>query len=542
VSERAHPGPWILRLLEAHGVERVFGIPGVHTIPLYDGLAQSRIEHVTPRHEQGAGFMADAYARVSGRPGVCFVITGPGLTNIATAMGQAHADSIPLLVISSVNDRRHLGRGLGQLHELPDQQALAAGVSAFSHTLQALADLPEVLQRAFAVFRGARPRPVHIEIPLDLWAEQPPDDPPAPPAPAPLVQPAELHLAGAARLLDGARRPLILAGGGARQAAAPLCALAEALDAPVVTTVNGRGLLPPGHPLNVPASPSLPAVRKLLAASDAVLAVGTEMGPTDYDMYETGMPVCPGSLIRLDIDPVNMTRPRVADIPLVGDAGTALEALHARLERATPGARDGAARTREVCADARDALSAPMRQALDFLETVRDALPDAILVGDSTHPIYAGNLYFAPATPGSWFNSATGYGTLGYALPAALGAALAAPGRPAVCIAGDGGLQYTLGELGSIRDAGRPVIVLAWDNAGFGEIRHAMEADGVQPVGVDLHALDFRALAQAYGYAFEAADDLATLAEVLATAAARPGPTLVRVDEAQMLAASGRLD
>ncbi|MBN3749605.1 hypothetical protein G3N96_29880, partial [Burkholderia sp. Se-20373] len=161
-------GEALVDLLARHGVECVFGIPGVHTVELYRGLAASSIRHVTPRHEQGAGFMADGYARVTGRPGVCFIITGPGMTNIATAMAQAYADSIPMLVISSVNARRELGRGDGRLHELPSQRDVFAGLTAFSHTLLDAADLPQVLARAFAVFASARPRPVHIEIPLDV--------------------------------------------------------------------------------------------------------------------------------------------------------------------------------------------------------------------------------------------------------------------------------------------------------------------------------------------------------------------------------------
>src|SRR5688572_15789106 len=128
-------GEWLVRLLEAYGVELVFGIPGVHTVELYRGLPATRIRHVTPRHEQGAGFMADGYARVSGKPGVCFIVTGPGMTNILTAMGQAYADSVPMLVISSVNRTSELGLGGGRLHELPSQRAMVAGVSAFSHTL-----------------------------------------------------------------------------------------------------------------------------------------------------------------------------------------------------------------------------------------------------------------------------------------------------------------------------------------------------------------------------------------------------------------------
>ncbi|WP_276323642.1 thiamine pyrophosphate-binding protein, partial [Burkholderia cepacia] len=177
-ARTAAPAPFLARprtcgealvdLLERYGVECVFGIPGVHTVELYRGLAESSIRHVTPRHEQGAGFMADGYARVTGRPGVCFIITGPGMTNIATAMAQAYADSIPMLVISSVNARRELGSGDGRLHELPSQREVFAGLTAFSHTLLDAADLPQVLARAFAVFESARPRPVHIEIPLDV--------------------------------------------------------------------------------------------------------------------------------------------------------------------------------------------------------------------------------------------------------------------------------------------------------------------------------------------------------------------------------------
>ncbi|MDH0099159.1 thiamine pyrophosphate-binding protein, partial [Pseudomonas sp. GD04158] len=161
-------GEFLVKQLEAWGVDTVFGIPGVHTVELYRGLPGSGIRHITPRHEQGAGFMADGYARVSGKPGVCFIITGPGMTNILTAMGQAYADSIPMLVISSVNERARLGLGKGYLHELPNQRAMTAGVTAFSHTLMSVEELPGVLARAFAVFEGERPRPVHIELPLDI--------------------------------------------------------------------------------------------------------------------------------------------------------------------------------------------------------------------------------------------------------------------------------------------------------------------------------------------------------------------------------------
>ena len=161
-------GEVLVELLEAYGIDTVFGIPGVHTVELYRGLPSTRIRHVTPRHEQGAGFMADGYARASGRPAACFIISGPGMTNIVTAMGQAYADSIPMLVISSVNISNEIGMGEGRLHELPDQSGLVRGVSVFSHRLLRPADLPAVVARAFAAFDGARPGPVHIELPLDV--------------------------------------------------------------------------------------------------------------------------------------------------------------------------------------------------------------------------------------------------------------------------------------------------------------------------------------------------------------------------------------
>ncbi len=163
-------GQALVRLLANYGVDTVFGIPGVHTLELYRGLPGSGIRHVLTRHEQGAGFMADGYARVSGKPGVCFVITGPGVTNVATAIGQAYADSVPLLVISSVNHSASLGKGWGCLHETQDQRAVTAPITAFSALALSPEQLPELIARAYAVFDSERPRPVHISIPLDVLA------------------------------------------------------------------------------------------------------------------------------------------------------------------------------------------------------------------------------------------------------------------------------------------------------------------------------------------------------------------------------------
>ena len=208
-------GVVLTELLEANGIDHVFGIPGVHTIELYRGLAGSGIRHVTPRHEQGAGFMADGFARASGRPAACFIITGSGMTNIATAMGQAYGDSVPMVVVSGVNQSHELGLGQGRLHELSDQRAVIRNVSAFSHTLLRPAELPAVIERAFAVVRASRPRPVHIEIPIDVLGlpvngiEILPAASPSPPAPD------SAAIAAVTERLAEAERPALLLGGGA---------------------------------------------------------------------------------------------------------------------------------------------------------------------------------------------------------------------------------------------------------------------------------------------------------------------------------------
>jgi thiamine pyrophosphate-dependent acetolactate synthase large subunit-like protein len=168
MTEHESCGRAVISLLEAYGVDTVFGMPGVHTLELYKGLAASRIRHILVRHEQGAGFMADGYARATGRPGVCVLITGPGVTNAATAMGQAYSDSVPMLVLSSVNASADLGMGRGRLHEITCQQAVTAPLTAFSGTALDAGEVPDLIARAFTAFTGARPRPVHIALPLDV--------------------------------------------------------------------------------------------------------------------------------------------------------------------------------------------------------------------------------------------------------------------------------------------------------------------------------------------------------------------------------------
>lgn len=518
-------GEALISLLEAHGVDTVFGIPGVHTVELYRGLAGSRIRHITPRHEQGAGFMADGYARASGKPGVAFVITGPGLTNTITAMGQARADSVPMLVISGVNATPTLGRGLGYLHELPDQQGMMAKVAVFSERITDPAQLPAVLGRAFDLFHSARPGPVHIEIPLDvmgLSAEalkaMPSEARPRTPDPAMIRK--------AAALLSGAGHPLILVGGGARHAEAPLRQLAERLDAPVVQTANARGLMH-GHALIVPASPSLKAVRALIADSDVVLAAGTEFGPTDYDMYGDGGFAVPAQLLRVDIDADQLLR-HPATVAIESDCREALEALAEAIDRPKSPA-SGAERAAAARLAAFAEIGPAMQAQVAAVETIRASLPGAIIVGDSTQPIYAANLYYDHDRPSGWFNAATGFGALGYGPPAAVGAALAVPDAAVVCLTGDGGFQFTLPEVAAALDAEAPVIFVVWNNRGYREIETSMRDVGVEPVGVSPAPPDFCKLADAYGIGSQKLEGPAGLAQALGKARAIKKPFLIEI-------------
>ena len=528
-------GEVLVHLLKGYGVDHVFGIPGVHTVELYRGLAHSGIRHVTPRHEQGAGFMADGYARTCGKPGVCFIITGPGMTNITTAMGQAYADSIPMLVISSVQARSQLGGGRGKLHELPNQSALVAGVAAFSHTLMSAHELPGVLARAFALFQAGRPRPVHIEIPLDVLVEN---------ADALLgSQPVSVARAGAApaaiehmsRLLAAAQRPLILAGGGAIDAAPELTRLAEALGAPVALTINAKGLLPAAHSLLIGSTQTLAATRALVAEADVVLAIGTELAETDYDVTFAGGFKIPGTLLRIDIDPDQTARNYPPEVALVADAKIAARALLTELDRQPLAPRNtdwGTVRVARLWAELEPTWDAATRAHTRLLNTVLEALPGAVLVGDSTQPVYSANLTLNLDRPRHWFNSSTGYGTLGYALPAAIGAWLArGDGQPVVCLIGDGGLQFTLPELASAVEARTPVIVLLWNNQGYEEIKKYMLNRAIEPVGVDIYTPDFIGVAKALGCAAESIEGIEHLRSALRAAADRQGPTLIEIDQ-----------
>lgn len=533
-------GELLVQWLEYYGVETVFGIPGVHTVELYRGLPNTDIRHVTPRHEQGAGFMADGYYRASGKVGVCFIITGPGMTNIMTAMAQALADSIPMLVISSVNKVKDTGSGEGHLHELHDQQGMVSKVALASKTIWQPESLPKIIAEAFALFNGARPGPVHIQLPIDIitadasHVERPPcsntsaDHLFLPQVMRPLPNPTQLNLIVVS--LKTAKNPVLLYGGGCVDVDKDARKLAEFIDAPTFLTINAKGLLPPSHPLSLGSNQSLAAGRTVIAEADLVLAIGTELGETDYDVFFNGEFQINGTLIRIDCDAQQLQRPFRADIALLSDAQMAISGLCKRLENQQLN-HQAASRVN----DAKQALIKGMTP--DFagqnalLQLIRDEVKDVVFVGDSTQPVYSGNLGFEALATRKWFNSSTGFGTLGYGLPSAIGAMIGS-NAPVISLIGDGGIQFTIAELICAAELELPLIVLLWNNQGYGEIRRYMEEGGLPLIGVNIKTPNFEALAAGFGAGYRRINAKQQLLEALEEDISGKQPIIYEIDEA----------
>lgn len=526
-------GRYIVELLSANGIDVVFGIPGVHTLELYRGLALTGMRHVLVRHEQNAGFAADGYARVTGRPAAAFVISGPGVTNALTAVAQAYSDSVPLIVVASAPVRASLGKGWGVLHELPDQLALGAGVAALGRTAHSVEDVRDHLRAMFASLRSGRPRPVYLQVPLDLLAE--PTDLKAERF-APLgirLEPASEQIERAAAVLERARRPLIIAGGGARGAADTLLRLVDVIDGYVVTTTAGKGLLPERHPANLGASLPYRSTQELVASADVIVAVGTELSETDF-YAGTRLPMS-GRLIRIDIDPAKLADHYGAPFPVRGDARAGLEAIAAGL---TPrqGWRTEAGPAAVHRAKIEQSFGSHARARLTAVTAIREGVPaEGVVFSDQTQIAYLGTYAYAADRPGSWFHP-SGYGALGFALPAAVGAKIAQPERAVVAIAGDFGLQFTLQELMTAVELELTLPVVLWNNQALGQIRDDMHAAGIPLLGVVARNPDFPAVARAFGAAGERAAGPAALTESLRRALQRKGPTLIEAVEADFLA------
>jgi 5-guanidino-2-oxopentanoate decarboxylase len=520
-------GEALVGLLETYGVDTIFGIPGVHNVEMYRALPASKINHILTRHEQGAGFMADGYARASGKPGVCFTITGPGLLNILTPMGQAWSDSSPVFVVSSALDVRDNAQGRGRLHEMQNQRQAAASIATRSMTAYTPKDVRDAVAAAFAGFRAERPRPAYLELPLDLLKEPSGDGWHARALPSRPLASAN-DVSEACRLLATATRPLILLGGGASEAGAPAQRIAEALGAIILTTIAGKGIVPAAHPLCLGARMAQGSVKKLMTQSDVILAAGTEISETD--LWEAAIDL-PGKIIRIDLDPDNLARPHRSHVPILADAKPTLEAI---AESLPPVNADKRRKANEAFVlgylagetEAEDELRRMLRRVLTV---IRASLPkDTVIASDMTQIAYAANEIFDIDVPRAWIHP-VGFGTLGFALPAAIGAKAALPSRPVATMIGDYGFQYTLNELGTAVELRQQLPILLWNNDALGQIRDDMVKKGIQPNAVTLRNPDFQALAKSYGCRAEMPKSLDDLRTAIARAFEAKGPTLIEM-------------
>lgn len=517
-------GALAVRSLERHGVEVVFGIPGTHNLPIYAALHDSGIRHITTRHEQGAGYAADGYARASGRPGVVVTTTGPGVLNAATAAAQAWSDSVPLLLLAPGMPRGHPVASTGYLHEMLDQRLALSGVVEHAVRVETHAELGRELADAFSSFAGERPRARYIEVPLDLLAV---DELCAPLEAMPLAPRALAPDAvkAAANRLSTAQRPLVIAGGGSHRAAVEL---AELLDrgVPVMTTINGKGVVDEHRPLALGARLPVPAGRRLAEQADVLLLVGSDLGQSDH--WSTLEPE--GFVVRVDIDPSQAHGNVPADVALISDARVALRSLLDQLEGATASVDLGwIARRAEADVESVE-LGRPWAGVASALEAVLS--PGDVVTADNAMVAYNGLLGPLRLRAGSRFLFPAGFGTLGYALPAAIGAMLARPGRRVVAVHGDGGIMFTLPELATAAGLGLSLPIVVSLNGGYGEIRHEMVEQGTAPVAVDLGAPDLAAAARALGGHGEALTGPDGLVDALDAAFQRSAPTVITVPEA----------
>ncbi|GII32747.1 thiamine pyrophosphate-binding protein [Planotetraspora mira] len=480
----AMAGQPLIRALAAHGVDIVFGTPRAHGLPAYRHLHGFGVRHVSMRREQGAVHAAYGHARVTGRPGVCLLASGTPTLDAMGAVAQAYRDSVPVLLVSC---------GAGQT--IGDQTAVMGAVTAYSHRVTSVAEIPVAVARAFAAMTSGRPRPAHIEVPADLSEA---DGAARPVAPIRLPVPAARaeDLDAAAERLSAAERPVIVAGGGARGAAGELRAVAERLGALVVTTAGGKGVIWDNHPLALGAGTHLHTVADLVEQADAVLVVGSELAPSD--LWNGPLPLY-GRLVRIDLDPEQILANAIPEVAVVADAAQALRGL---FERLAPGDLDPADRKlrdevrdewrRRKRAESR-ADGAEWLEVVDALAAVlpRDAVVAAGAAAISAHGVLA-NL---PAHhPGAFLY---GDAVAGFGLPAGVGAKIAAPCTPLVVLLDEHGAMSALAELAAAAELDLPLpVVVVQSPAGPGDD----DAAPGNPVWAsDSPPADLTALARALG-------------------------------------------
>lgn len=528
----------IVEQLIANGVDKVFGLPGAQIYSLFDALHQraDRIRTYGARHEQACGF---GFARSTGRPGVYAVVPGPGVLNAGAALCTAYGCNAPVLCLTGQVPSAFIGRRRGHLHELPDQLGVLSRLTKWAARIERVEDAPDMVNEAFRRMLSGRPGPVVLEMAWDVMAAKGPVRLRRAATIAPPPEPDPAAIEAAARLLAGARRPMIMTGSGAQHAGAAIGALAEALDAPVAAFRGGRGIVGEDRPLGI----SSYAAYRLWPETDVLLGIGTRL-EMPY-MRWTGMmtlidrPAPPPHLIRIDIDPDEMTR-LAPHVGIVADAEAGAAALLEAVRRLRAG-RDfapkagGAARAAiaEAKAAARAEFEAVQPQ-IAYLDAIREVLPrEGIFVTELSQMGFASYFGYPVHEPRTYISE--GYqGTLGFGFPSALGVKVANPDRPVVAIAGDGGFMFAVQELATAVQERIGLITLVFNNRCYGNVlRDQRVGYGDRVIGARLDNPDFMTLAEAFGVRGRRVGSPPALKEALQAALKAEGPVLIEIEGAQ---------
>ena len=519
----------LVRSLVREGVEVVFGLPGVQIMDVFDALyGEPAIRLVTVRHEQATTYMADGYARTTGKVGVGLVVPGPGALNAAAGLGTAYATSSPVLLVSGQMESYHLGKRRGALHEIEDQLDIFRPITKWCNRVLQVAEIPGAVQQAMRHLRTGRPRPVELEIPWDVLPSADEVDLPEPEV-LPVLAPDPVKVKEAAELLASARRPLIWAGGGtmAADASTEIVELAASLKAPVITTHQAKGIIPEDHPLSLgtyyyghgPGHRAMPQ-------ADVILAVGSRLhiSPTVPWAFQRHQ-----KLIQRDADPGELGRNLPTQVSIIADARAGLRALLSELggRAASDWAPEDVA---AIKGDTHREIGEMAPLQLEIIETLRRELErDAIVVSGTTDIGYWSHLAFPVFRPRSYLTTSY-FATLGFALPTAIGAKIGNPRRQVVAICGDGGFMYGMPDLATAVQEGTNVVALVFNNNAFGaSLADQQHRFGGREYGTRLHNPDFAHLAESFGARGVRLSHPGELGEALRTALSVDGPVVIEV-------------
>ena len=522
-------GSALVEMLRRNGVDTVFALPGVQNdalfVALYDAGEVLRVIHT--RHEQGAAYMAYGYARASGRVGAYAVVPGPGLLNTTAALSTAYATNTSVLCISGQIPSDLIGRGFGLLHEIPDQLGVLQTLTKWAARITHPTQTGQLVNEAFRQLRDGRPRPVALEMPLDVMALSTEVALPAPGEPPAITMPDLELIDKAAALLADARKPLLFVGGGAVAATQEVLAIAETLEAPVVSYTGGKGIVSDRHYL----AQSALAGHELWREADVVLAVGTRLHQPQMrwgvDAYL--------KLIRIDIDPTEITRILRPSLGIAADAKAALAALQHALERRNPRRQSRKEELEALKSRSLARLADNLGPQCAYLQAIRAELPDdGIYVEDLTQVGYVGRVALPIYHPRSYIHS--GYqGTLGSGFATALGAKVGRPDLPVVSVSGDGGFMYNVQELSTAVKHGIDIVAIVFADGAYGNVRRMQKEDyGNRLIGVDLHNPHFPKMAESFGVAGVRTTTPDGLRRELAAALKRRGTTLIEIAVGEM--------